>query len=233
MRTREQVKNYYERQIQYHLRNCQDENCNCFKTAILKKRIYESCIPDSFCDIQPSDIKHNIEMFNRVIQKYVKNLKKAKENSYGLILSGNNGVGKTYFISYILKEVIKQGWHAYYTTLPNLDYNLKRSMGDRGLQDRLHKMLQSDFLAIDELGKEYRTGKEESWIVNRFSEIINERNYGGRPTLLASNLTIEKISELYGKSLKSKLKEKFIVVQINGSDYRNVKYEDMKKDMGY
>lgn len=224
-----------QRSILARCRRCDGENrpgCPCGSKYSLAVSAFEACIPRDFWFSEPGDVKYNKEAFEAVILPYIKRLRRARANGYGLVLLGDNGVGKTMFTSIVLVAAIKRGFTAYYTTLPQLDHNLKRGMSDREIAQRLDWMLTSDFVAIDEMGKErYKDG--DSWMRLQVERILKERFDNSLPTLLASNADLEALSRMYGSTIGSILDGKYQQVALEPGDFRLHLRKKMEKDMGY
>lgn len=218
-----------------------------FKTQVASKHIsdkrkrfligaFEGCVPMEFWKIKKSSVKQNVDVFKEVILKYCRNLNKAHRRGFGLCLIGDNGVGKTYFISYVLTKAIKKGKTVYYTTMLQLEHDIKRGFDDKEATKYLDLLLTSDWLAIDELGKEQRVkGKKQtaSFIDNQLERILKKRFDDSMPVLLGSNLDYKDLSETYGSSIVSVLKGKYLVAELVGEDYREVLAAETRKEMGF
>jgi DNA replication protein DnaC len=167
----------------------------------------------------------------------VDNLRQALKRGYGLVFLGNNGVGKTYFISYILMEAIRQNYSVYYTTLPQLDYNIKAGFDDYKLQKRLDLMLTSDFLAIDEMCKEKHkttiSTNVATFMDTHVERITKQRCDDSMPTLMATNVNFKTLLGTYGESVASIIEGKFRPVTMMPGDYRKKLALKMNKEMGY
>jgi DNA replication protein DnaC len=193
-------------------------------------RCYEACIPRLFWDIEAANITHNKATFQKIVLKYCAKRKKVLRSGYGLILVGDNGVGKTCFISYIMTQMIKRGCSAYYTTLPQLDIDIKRGFGDKEADRRLEQHLNSDFVAIDEIGKEHF--KADSYLNTRFELLLKTRHDDGDPTILASNLDYKALCEMYGESVASIWEGRYIPVPLASGDFRKTLQAKARKDLG-
>jgi len=192
---------------------------------------FEACIPKTFWNIRSKDVTHNIEVFKEVVVPYREKWKKAHKNGYSLLFTSSNGSGKTYFISYILTQIIKRNLTAYYTTLTQLDIDIKRSFGDKDVGDKLECMLDSDFVAIDEVGKEQY--KSDSYIKSRLEHFLKRRHDDGDPVLLASNLSYDDLCSMYGTTFESIIDGKYRIVSLEPGDFRKEVKKRMKVDMGY
>lgn len=238
MRTEEEVAEFQAqmvRSIVHECRKCHgaDPECSCGVRSATAVAAYEACVPRDFWGIKPSDITHNIEIFRGVVQKYVGRLDKALSRGYGLVFLGDNGVGKTYFMSYVLMEAIKAGRTAYYTTLPQLDHDIKRGFNDPSAERRLAWLLTSDFLALDELGKEQHKRGQTSYTDTQVERILKQRCDDSLPVFIATNLDHEALLGAYGPTVGSIIGGKFQTVVMEPGDYRVKMSAKMTDDMGY
>jgi DNA replication protein DnaC len=198
----------------------------------LSSLAYEACIPKDFWHVVDEDITHNREVFEKIILPYAEKMKLARKRGYGLLLLGDNGAGKTIFTSFVLMKALSKGFTAYYTTLPQLDHDVKRGFNDPEVARRLEWMLTSDFLALDEVGKErYKSGDTHSRL--QVERILKSRFDNSLCTLLATNADLETLKELYGDTIISIIVGKYQTVTLEPGDYREKLRERMNKEMGY
>ena len=116
-------------------------------------------------------------------------------------------------------EALKMGFTGYFTDLGKcMELITDGWHDDEAKADFTKRILNSDFLVIDDVGKEYksRTGFLEA----HFDRIFRERANNLLPTILTSNLAPTDIATDYGKRLFSILNEHLLVVETNMSDYR-------------
>jgi DNA replication protein DnaC len=191
---------------------------------------YEACIPRTFWDVTSEQVHYNKDEFQNIILKYTSKLKVAMRHGYSLLLTGDNGAGKTMFMSFIETQALRRGWSAYYTTLTELDANLKRGFNDREADRRLQMMLDSDILAIDEVGKEYY--KSDSWLITQLERILKSRFDNGEAMLLGTNVAYADLLGMYGSSIESMLEGKYHVVPLSAGDYRKTMKARMAQRMG-
>lgn len=237
MRTVEEYEDFRSRAYYKYVAKCKvcggkSSDCECHVKFDIACAAYEACIPQDFWYIKPEDVKHNKEIFTQVIQQYTSKLTTALKRGYGLIFQGDNGVGKTYFISYILMEAIKRGRTAYYTTMPDLDFNIKRGFDDNDLAERLQWMLTSDFLAIDEMGKE-RAKSSNKYMDGQVERILKRRLDDSNPLILATNMGIDEMKKAYGATVGSMLSGKFQALTMAPGDFREIVHDKMQTEMGY
>ena len=149
------------------------------------------------------------------------------EERKGLILVGNNGVGKTHLACSIANELIKNGIPIIYGTLINLLAELKNSYdADNNISEiEIIKLYEKvDLLIIDDLGKE----KPSEWGLEKLFTIINSRYENNLPVIITTNYNQNSLAErlsLNGEietanSIISRLYEMCYLVKINDIDHR-------------
>ena len=233
MRTEHEVNSFQRRTRAEITAKCKcSDSCDCREKAVFLVKLYESCIPHDFWDLTSKDIKFNVGSYNNVVKKYIKNLNTALRNGYGLLLSGDNGVGKTTFISLVLKDALGKGRTAYYTTLPDLLYDISKGFRDKDLSERIEYLLSSDFVAIDEIGKD-KTKNRIFAAEFHFERILKNRFDSALPTLLASNMSQKEIKATYGKTVDSMLRGKYQTIAMKEGDFRGELRKRMVKAMDY
>ena len=213
---------------------CAGEKADCPCAEQLRREVggHEACVPKDFWQVEDMKIEHNVDAFENRIVPYCKKFRRARYHGYGLFLTGNNGVGKTTFVSYVLMRAIRNGWTTYYTTLPQLDYDIKQGFRDDEARQRLDWYLRSDFVAIDEVAKErFKGGKDDSYTRMQIERILKKRYDGSAPVILATNAGMTGIEEVYGKSIASVIGGKYIQIKLTEGDQRERSRERMEKDM--
>lgn len=192
---------------------------------------YEACVPRTFWNVSGCDVTYNEGVFQAVVVRYRKRLKRALRAGYSLLFVGDNGVGKTMFTSYLLTQAIKRGFTAYYTTLTQLDADIKRGFRDREADQRLQAMLESDFVAIDEVGKE--RFKPDSFTSSQFESFLKRRYDDGEPVILGSNAAHDDLCKMYGATVESMIDGRYQVVSLEPGDCRRAHKRQMKRAMRF
>lgn len=235
MRSEAEVEEYKEEAQGRYTSRCSkcsgtDRTCSCWKRYRQACAAYEASVPRDFWGVGPEDVVHNVTAFKNIVQPYCERLSTALKGGYGLLLLGDNGVGKTMFQSYVMMQAIKNARTAYYTTLPQLDWDIKKGFNDWRADKRLAWLLSSDFLAIDEMGKE-RSKKSNEYSDQQIERILKQRFDNSMPVIIASNMDIDEIVDAYGSTIGSMLKGKFQTVNMEPGDFRDSVREKMMKEM--
>lgn len=120
------------------------------------------------------------------IQRWLENFKPGK--SSGILLTGSVGVGKTYVLSAIAKQLILRGFSVRFTDFFQLLNELREAYsvekGDPVLLKPLHDV---DVLIIDELGK----GRNTEWEISIADNLISDRYNGNKCIIASTNYSLK------------------------------------------
>jgi DNA replication protein DnaC len=156
----------------------------------------------------------------RTIAKYVKNIINAKKKGISVLLAGNNGSGKTLLAVAILKAVLRKGMTGQMTSLGGIIQTYTDGWGDpRKRQIFDERIKNTDFLLIDDVGKEYQA-KNSDLTEIMFDNLIRYRVFRRKPFILTTNTAPADLRNRYGNSLMSLLEGKTLKIKVVGEDYR-------------
>ena len=173
------------------------------------------------------EVNSNNKKVYQSLKEYSEKLANSVERK-GLILVGNNGVGKTHLACSIANELIRNGIPIIYGTLINLLAELKNTYDvDNNISEmKIIKLYEKvDLLIIDDLGKE----KPSEWGLEKLFTIINSRYESNLPVIITTNYNnqnslINRLSingEIEtAKSIISRLYEMCYLVKIEDRDHR-------------
>ncbi len=117
-----------------------------------------------------------------------------------LLLLGTSGLGKTFLLNSIAARVLTRGFVVKKVTAYTLMEQLLS--GIRQNTDAAGQFLTAPLLLIDDLGTEPMIN---NITLEYLFSILNERHNGGLHTVIATNLTSEKLQERYGERIFSRL----------------------------
>ena len=137
-----------------------------------------------------------------------------------LILMGDTGLGKTHLSTAIARRVIEKGYDVLYRTAIDMfsdfeydRFNRRYSDTDEPLSD---KYFTAELLIIDDLGTELTN----QFTVSTLYNLLNKRVISGRPVIINTNLTINKLMEKYEDRVTSRILGEFRTLQFFGKDVR-------------
>lgn len=222
--------------VKYSCPKCEDKGsvngyvCDCFKT-LLRSIEYEKlcsqlpvdkCRFDNFkLDYYPDGTgispKKRMESVFGYCKAYAEDFGKG---SPSLLLYGMTGLGKTHLSLAIAGKAVEKGHGVIYTTSQNLFNRLEREKFGRSEDNSTEQsILDCDLLIIDDLGAEFST----QFTVSALYNIINCRDLEGRPTIISTNLTPEKIKDIYSDRIASRILSNYVILQFDGADIRQLK----------
>lgn len=153
------------------------------------------------------------------LEKYAKTYAVSFPNNKkpNLFLTGNTGLGKTFILRSIAKHI-----HQYGSDVLLIDASELFGVFHRhrlGYDVDLEPMFNCDLLLIDDLGVEPTT---QNVTVEYFLDLLNKRIDKKKHTIVATNLSIDKINARYGERVYSRIRFKELCDQLvfEGLDIR-------------
>lgn len=108
----------------------------------------------------------------------------------GLYFVGSLGIGKTYLLGAIASELAEKGFSSTMLHFPTLTVEMKRSIGDDTVGEKLDALKKAPILMLDDIGAESMS----SWIRDDIlGVILQHRMQEQLPTLFTSNLTMKEL----------------------------------------
>lgn len=146
----------------------------------------------------------------------------------GIFFYGSNGVGKTNLASIILQEAYRHRYAVSYMTMNKITPIGVKAAYDEEVRDFYNRrILNRDFLVIDEVGKEQQGEKQANITV--LEEVLRLRSSNKLPTIVITNLSIDDFKYRYGSSIMSLLLQRFIDIKLVGEDFRYKQHKALLK----
>ncbi|BAD77006.1 MULTISPECIES: primosomal protein DnaI [Geobacillus thermoleovorans group] len=109
----------------------------------------------------------------------------------GLYLHGSFGVGKTYLLAAIANELAKRNVSSLIVYVPELFRELKHSLQDQTMNEKLDYIKKVPVLMLDDLGAEAMS----SWVRDDvFGPILQYRMFENLPTFFTSNFDMQQLA---------------------------------------
>lgn len=178
--------------------------CDCMKRRLDMGRFERSYIhPDERFETFRTDVfpdetqKKQTLRAKKVCEEYADMFPNNAPKS--LLLMGNSGLGKSFLLNCVSNRVYERGHNVYKLTAYNLIETVMQSIrSGSGMPD----FLTPELLVIDDLGTEQMI---KNITCETLFSIVNERQSSEKATLIATNLSFDKLMEFYGDRLFSRL----------------------------
>ena len=189
----------------------------------LPKRYWQS----TFDEVQPGPHRD-------VVKKYLEALPMMLDQGYGLLLWGENGVGKTSIAAVIAKETMRLGKSAFFVRAADFrDAVFSGAVYDDYVTVK-QRAGEVDLLVIDDIGKE---GSDVKGTAERlYEDVVRTRSAERRALILTTNLTqddfVEPAKGGYRESMVAVLTASVLPVKVSGSDLREREAERLARLLG-
>lgn len=228
--------------LKYDCNVCKDtgyvgqDKCSCFKQEmarsyykmsnldqILQEENFENFNFSIFSDTIPIDEeispRDNMVEIHEAATSFIN--KFDQKSTYNLLFYGSTGLGKTYMLNSIAKELMDMGYTVIYQTAHNLmnvieEYKFSKTDDILDAKNKYQMLMDADLLIIDDLGSENANTFSNAEIFN----IINTRNINKKKILISTNLSPGEISRRYTDRIYSRILDNFILYRFFGKDLR-------------
>jgi DNA replication protein DnaC len=205
-----------------------DNACDkCRNINAVLRRYIEANIPVMYWRI---DMKKHFKGEKYVMDKYseiVSDLSKCYNDGLCICFSGTHGVGKTLITTNILKRAVEKGFNSIYVTLSDVVENIISFTHEQRMTAR-QKLLEADFLAIDEFDSRHMGTDAASDLYGRILEnVFRTRVQNKLPIIMCTNSpnVIESFSGSLKQSIES-LMNYTETIPIIGKDFRKTQNGD-------
>ncbi|MDD3129125.1 MAG: primosomal protein DnaI [Candidatus Izemoplasmatales bacterium] len=170
---------------------------NRFNTAI--DNIYAMYVPKKIFNASLDDydlIGDTRKTINNYMLKFLKDYN--KDNFVkGMYISGKYGTGKTYILAIMANELAKLGHKVYFAYYPDLARELKSSIGDGTLEEKITALKETEVLMLDDIGGEYFSEFIRDEVLG---PILQHRLLDNKPTFFSSNLIYNDLAKSFRKN---------------------------------
>ena len=139
-----------------------------------------------------------------------------------LLMSGAPGLGKTFLSACIAGVVVSKGYSVVYDTAIHIFSCLEDVKFGRATEEEQQgsrRFTACDLLILDDLGTEM----DSNFITTALYSLINDRLLAHKPTIISTNLTIDRIAGRYSAPVVSRLDGEYDILSFAGQDIRKLK----------
>jgi DNA replication protein DnaC len=149
-----------------------------------------------------------------------------------VVVVGQSGLGKSHLFKAIGRCACVQGFRARYTTSAELIQDLKKTLADDTLAERLRYWINFDLLLIDEFGFE-RLERQACPEAPQLLYKVIEGRYTERSTVLVTNVDFEAWGEYLGDAplamaFLDRLVDGAVVLKLRGRSYRAARAKNLE-----
>lgn len=192
--------------------------CDCRMQFALHKHYLAAGIGELYQRLDWDDYEGDPDAL-KPVELYLRKHREYINAGIGLFFSGAFGLGKTMLVSLIAKELVKLGYAVFFSTFSAMIDQFTKGWGDVQERQRFErKMVESDVLVLDDVGKEFRSSTNLA--ASTFDHILRQRAVALRPTIITTNMGEDDLSEGYGAGILSLLLERGLGYEVQGSDFR-------------
>ena len=211
-----------------------NHKCHCFKNAtinllykqsnlekVLEKENFDTFSFDYYSKeyIDTTSSLNARELIEDAVfscKSFINQFNKIFQNLY---IYGNVGIGKTFLLNCIARELIQREHSVlYFTTTDLLNVLITSAFNKNDLDsNNLRELIYScECLIIDDLGTELTNLAVETQLFI----CINERLQNKKPVIISSNLSLNHIKERYDERIASRISGNYQILRIIGEDIR-------------
>lgn len=215
----------------------QNQMCSCMRAKVIdilyeQSNIKEVLKKENFrafrADLYPTDLidenlgissRENIENILNICLDFVHNFNDDYQN---LFIYGFAGVGKTFMINCIAKELIDRSHSVIYMSAIQFfnilaDVSFRKNGSYQEQESSVYRdFYECDLLIIDDLGTEM----SNTFTTSALFHCINERAIRQKPVIISTNLALGSLRDIYSERVFSRIASNYKLLKIFGRDLR-------------
>jgi DNA replication protein DnaC len=135
----------------------------------------------------------------------------------GVLLNGGRGIGKTHLAAAVINHLADKGHKVYFGNIVKIIKKVQDSF-NTGTELVIKKMLDCDYLVIDDLGAE--AVKNEGWLKSLLYEILNTAYEDDKTVIITTNIDNLSMTDRYGDTITSRISEMCEWIEYHDADHR-------------
>ena len=227
----------------YTCKDCEDtgyihgHKCHCFKNATISLLYQQSNLNEAlqrenfdafsfdYYSTEYVDSKSNLnakELAEDAVSRCKSFIEHFNSSFQNIYIYGNVGVGKTFLLNCIAKELLLREHSVLYFSASDFLDSLVTSAFNKHNQvaSHLRELIYScECLIIDDLGTEYSNSANESQLFT----LINERLLQKKSVIISSNYSLQNLREKYEERITSRISGNYQILRLIGEDIRTHK----------
>ncbi len=207
-----------------------NEKCHCLRQRLIEV-LYEQSNIRNILKVENFDSlsyeyydEKEVARMHKVVEDSKLFIENFKDDYQNLLFYGNVGCGKTFLSNCIAKSLIDRGYSVvYFTAFQLFDLLAKNTFEGKDQPEDKKELYDDiftcDLLIIDDLGTE----SSNSFTKSQLFLILNERNCRKKSTIISSNLSLEKMGDIYSERSLSRILGNYKMYKFMGKDIRVMK----------
>lgn len=198
---------------------CKTKFCDCKDMVLFRLALFEAGVPKEFWEADTISPEYNRDKFT-FLHKYANKINTSvRKDGLSLLMSGENGVGKTSSSAIAIIGAIEQGMKTAIFNWPDLVSCYRSHRFDAKFLKRLDQRLKRPFVVFDEIGKESALNGADTLAQQLLDSTLRLRRTNSLPTIVITNMTVADFVKRYGASIKS-LVQTYRVLEYAPGDFR-------------